>query len=140
MLPRHLIIVEDNEDDFEAVSRALRTVGVESNIEWYKNGKDALSYMDSLVQKKSNDDFPHLIILDLNIPGIDGRKMLGTIKQNPEIRSIPVIIFSTSADMEDIAHCYANGANTYIQKPLTFSKLKEVCHSIKNYWFDTAAI
>lgn len=135
-----LLIIEDNQDDFEAVSRALKSVGIDSDIEWYRNGREALSYIESLNKQKDDSDLPHIILLDLNMPGLDGRKILEILKKNKEIRSIPVIIFSTSCDQRDIGHCYDNGANSYIQKPLNYEKLVEVCSSIKDYWFNTAII
>lgn len=135
-----LLIIEDNQDDFEAVSRALKSVGLDTNIDWYRSGREAISYLNNLKSEKNNPNLPNIILLDLNMPGIDGRKMLEILKNNQEVKSIPIIIFSTSSDERDIEHCYANGANSYIQKPLTYEKLQEVCASIKNYWFKTAII
>ena len=79
-------------------------------------------------------------MLDLNMPGFDGRRLLETIKSTPQLKSIPVVVFSTSSDQKDITQCYASGANTYIQKPVKFDELKRICLSLKEYWYNTAII
>lgn len=136
-----ILMIEDNEDDFEVISRGLKSVGLNAPISWYKRTKDVLEYFDDLAfNKKLEIPVPRIIILDLNMPGMDGRSILSIIKSNSKLRSIPVIILSTSIDKRDIDYCYSQGANTYVQKPLRFQKLQDICKSLKDYWFDTAIL
>jgi CheY-like chemotaxis protein len=74
------------------------------------------------------------------MPGTDGRKTLGIIKSLPKLKSIPVIIFTTSSDKRDVKQCYDSGANTYIQKPVNFEQMKKICSLLKDYWFNTAIL
>lgn len=136
-----ILMVEDNEDDFEVISRGLKSVGLEAPISWYRRTKDVLEYFDDLAfNKKLHLPLPRIIILDLNMPGMDGRSILSIIKSNSKLKSIPVVILSTSIDRRDVDFCYSEGANTYMQKPLRFQKLQDICKSLKDYWFNTAIL
>ena len=83
---------------------------------------------------------PALILLDLNMPGIDGRKTLALLKQDQTLKKIPVVVLTTSADEKDIEQCYQMGASTYIQKPVDFASLLEAVGRIKDYWFGMALL
>lgn len=136
-----ILMIEDNEDDFEVISRGLRSVGLECPITWYNRTKNVLEYFDNIAFGKNNDTpIPRIIILDLNMPGMDGRSILSIIKSNRKLKSIPVIILTTSLDKRDIDFCYEQGANTYVQKPLRFQKLQGICQSLKDYWFNVATL
>lgn len=136
-----ILMIEDSEDDFEIISRGLKSVGLDVPISWYRRTKDVLEYFDELAFSKDNKvAIPRIIILDLNMPGMDGRSILSIIKSNRRLKSIPVIILSTSVNKKDIDYCYAEGANTYVPKPLRFQKLQDICKSLKDYWFDIAIL
>ena len=81
-----------------------------------------------------------MVLLDLNMPGLDGRKTLQLIKENNVLKQIPVIILTTSADERDIEACYQMGANTYVQKPVSFDGLIEAIKRLKEYWFEIALL
>ena len=83
---------------------------------------------------------PGLVLLDLNMPGMDGRKTLEVIKQDDTLKQIPVIILTTSSDERDIQACYQTGANTYVQKPVSFDGLIEAIKRLKAYWFEIALL
>jgi two-component system response regulator len=83
---------------------------------------------------------PGLILLDLNMPGLDGRKTLQAIKSNLHWRKIPVVILTTSDDERDIEGCYALGANTYVQKPVDLDGLFSAVQRLKEYWFEIAIL
>lgn len=134
---KYLIIIEDSVDDYEAFHRSLKSIGASWGLKWFKSTPEALEFLEGISEKES---LPQLIILDLNMPGIDGRKMLRILKSKEILKLIPVVIFTTSIDRKDIEDCYANGANTYIQKPLTFDALKETCTSLIEYWDNVAII
>jgi two-component system response regulator len=134
-----IVLIEDSEDDCEAIMRAFRKSGADHPIIWCNTGQQALDMMHkSCVQDSTLR--PILILLDLNMPGIDGRKILKTIKSHDRMKSIPVIIVSTSDNDRDINHCYQLGASTYIQKPLDFDALTETVRRLKEYWLDTALL
>jgi two-component system response regulator len=79
-------------------------------------------------------------LLDLNMPGLDGRETLEIIKQDDTLKAIPVVVLTTSADSQDIDQCYKLGVSTYIQKPVSFEGLVEAMRTMKEYWFDVAIL
>jgi two-component system response regulator len=140
--PQPILFVEDSEDDYEAAVRAFNKVNLHNPVNWCRSGSEAL---DFLAQRGDYADpekapRPGLILLDLNMPGLDGRKTLQMIKQDAKLRDIPVIILTTSADQRDIEHCYQIGANTYIQKPVSFDGLIDAIKRLKEYWFEVAIL
>ncbi len=137
-----ILLVEDNQDDYEATCRAFKKANLCNPIVWCKSGRDAL---DFLTQQGAHKDASHrsrpgLILLDLNMPGMDGRKTLAVIKQDEALKPIPVIILTTSADERDISACYQTGANTFVQKPVSFDGLIEAIKRLKAYWFEIALL
>jgi len=130
-----ILIVEDSEDDFYATKRAFNKANLHNPIQRAISGEEALSWL-----QKSANNKPGLILLDLNMPGLDGRKTLEFIKQDISLKSIPVIILTTSDDERDIKACYDLGANTYIQKPVDFDGLIEAMKRLKEYWFEIALL
>lgn len=140
--PLHILLVEDNEDDYEATARSFKKSHFMNPIKWCKNGQDALDYLNKQ-GNYSNDNqhvLPALILLDLNMPGLDGRQTLERIKKNPILKYIPVVVLTTSADSKDIEQCYQLGVSTYVQKPLNFDRLAEAVRTMKDYWFDIAIL
>jgi two-component system response regulator len=137
-----ILLVEDNQDDFEATSRAFRKASLRNTIVWCKSGRDALDFLKQQGAYKQgiNCSRPGLVLLDLNMPGMDGRKVLELIKQDAKLKQIPVIILTTSADERDIDACYQAGANTYVQKPVSFDGLIEAIKRLKAYWFEIALL
>jgi two-component system response regulator len=139
----HILLVEDNIDDYEATVRSLRRNHFANPIQWCRNGQEALDYLlkqGAFMQPGAGIQRPDLILLDLNMPGIDGRHVLERIKSNVKLNMIPVIILTTSADNFDIDQCYTLGASTYIQKPVSFEGLAQAIHTMKEYWFDVAIL
>lgn len=137
-LPREgqsILLVEDSEDDFYATKRAFAKANLFNPIQRACSGEEALSFLHEASREK-----PGLILLDLNMPGIDGRKTLEIIKQDDDLKSIPVVILTTSNDERDISTCYTLGANTYIQKPVDFDGLIEAMKRLKGYWFEIALL
>jgi two-component system, response regulator len=137
----HVLLIEDNEDDYEATQRSFTKNHFMNPIVWCKNGQDGLDYLTK-EGKYTGDShvMPELILLDLNMPGIDGRKTLELLKANPNLRSIPVVVLTTSADERDVQQCYKLGASTYIQKPVSFEGLTQALRTMKEYWFGIALL
>ena len=133
--PQTILIVEDNEDDYEATKRAFKKTNVINPIERVSSGQGALDFLNDRTKPT-----PGIILLDLNMPGLDGLMTLKSIKQNQNLKTIPVVILTTSDDERDIQDCYRLGANTYIQKPVNFDGLIEAIKKLKEYWFEIALL
>jgi two-component system, response regulator len=133
--PAAILVVEDSMDDFEAVKRAFRKTGLAKAPDHVMSGEEAMAYL-----RGGANTNPSLILLDLNMPGMGGRKALEAIKQDAALRQIPVVILTTSNHEADISSCYALGANTYIQKPVDFDVLCHAISKVKEYWLDTAVL
>lgn len=133
--PQPILIVEDSVDDFEATKRAFAKVNLRNPIEHVASGEAALKYLFCPDVAK-----PGLILLDLNMPGLDGRKTLQIIKNSEPLKDIPVVILTTSNDERDVTSCYALGANTYIQKPVDLDGLISAIRRLKEYWFEIAIL
>lgn len=136
---RTLLIVDDSEDDVEAVLRALRReCAFEGRVERCPDGSSALAHLDRC--KHGAAPWPGLILLDLNMPGIDGRTVLAAIKGDPALSSAPVVVLTTSDHHSDIADCYRLGANSMIRKPIDFAGLATAMRRLTDYWFGTAIL
>jgi two-component system response regulator len=137
-----ILLVEDNQDDYEATCRAFKKANLCNPVVWCKSGQDALDCLKHQGAYGGHRKVtrPGLILLDLNMPGMDGRKALEAIKRDNDLKRIPVIILTTSADERDIHACYQSGANTYVQKPVSFEGLIEAIRRLKAYWFEIALL
>lgn len=135
-----LLLVEDNEDDYEATARSLKKNHFLNTVHWCRSGREALDFLAKAASGEGPHSLPDLMLLDLNMPGIDGRQVLATVKADPALRQIPVIVLTTSSDIRDIDQCYSIGASTYIQKPVSFEGLTEAIRTMKDYWFGIALL
>ncbi len=138
-----VLIVEDSDDDFEATERALKRSGNLANpIYRCESGQDAIDYLqrEAAYADPSTSPRPGIILLDLNMPGLDGRAVLDLVKSSPELCDIPVIILTTSDDSVDMQECYRKGANTYIKKPVELGAFVDAVRSLKEYWFGVAIL
>lgn len=133
-----LLIVEDSNEDFEAIQRFLRKSSVAIPVHRCVNGEQALAflYRTGIYSNCQEAPRPGLIVLDLNLPGIDGRQVLRQIKQDSKLQAIPVVVFTTSNNPKDVQDCYQYGVNKYIVKPIDFSQLKQNVQTIVDYWFE----
>lgn len=137
-----ILLVEDNADDYEAAIRSFKAAHLDNPVQWCRTGRDALDYLrhEGPYALATHNATPALILLDLNMPGIDGRKVLEIVRRDPLLRKIPVIILTTSGDNRDVTHSYELGASTYIQKPVDFDGLVRAVGRIKDYWFGVALL
>lgn len=137
-----ILLVDDSDDDYEATVRSLKKNNVMNPVHWCKNGQDALNYLRNIGvhPPSATERLPSLILLDLNMPGIDGREVLSSIKADERLRGIPIVILTTSSDERDVNECYRIGASTYIQKPVTFEGLTDAIGALRHYWFDIAIL
>lgn len=127
-----VMIIEDNDEDYEAFTRIFNRVSG-ARMTRCRNGKEAQEHLDRLRHAPS-DDRPSVILLDLNMPEIDGRDMLAWIKGDPLLRTIPVVVFSTSSNPDDVTFCYNEGANGYMVKPVNFMRLEVSLRAFCDYW------
>lgn len=134
-----ILIVEDNDDDFFAMTRGFRKAGLGNPIQRCTNGDQAI---DVLFRRNefANAARPGVILLDLNLPGMDGREVLRVIKAVPQFRDIPVIVLTVSEAEEDIRRCYEDGANTYVQKPVDVEAFLLAIARLKDFWFHVAIL
>ena len=133
-----ILIADDDEEDREMIQDALKESRLINNIHCVKDGEELMDYLFHRGQFKDQDQnpLPGLILLDLNMPKMDGREALRAIKSNPSLRQIPVIVLTTSRAEEDIFRTYDLGVNSFITKPVSFEALVAVMKSIGHYWFD----
>lgn len=126
-----ILIAEDNEEDFEIIRRIFnRSIGVP--LIRCRDGEDVLNYLTNPPEKSAGR--PSLILLDLNMPGIDVREALTRLKSDPELRSIPTVILSTSTSPKDVGYCYDQGANGYMSKPVNYQDLEHNLRGLVEYW------
>ncbi|MCB9989691.1 MAG: response regulator [Rhodospirillales bacterium] len=132
----YILIVEDSPVDFEIAMRSLRKADVDVTVERCEDGDEAIAFLTSDNPIIKERGFPELILLDLNLPGTDGRAVLEHVKNAESLKSIPVIILSTSNNERDITACYRNGANSYVKKPIAPDDYTAMAQSLKSFWFD----
>jgi CheY-like chemotaxis protein len=132
--PGHILLVEDNAADVRLTQEAMRNgTGIRATLHVVKDGEEAL---DFLYQRGRFTEAPRpdVILLDLNLPGKDGRQVLKEIKGDSSLLSIPVIVLSTSSSTDDVDHSYSLHANCYITKPVEFDEFQDIVRQIKECW------
>ena len=139
---RPLLVLEDNNEDFATLKRLMRKQGLTNPVFHCVTGQEVLDFLRH--QGPYNDPAtaprPSLILLDLNVPGKDGRAVLQEIKSDETFKHIPVAIFSTSTNAKDVAFCYAYGANTYLVKPVDLGKLTRNLQLFFEYWLTVSVL
>ncbi len=136
-----ILIVEDSDDDFEYTYRSLRNSKLSNMIHRCEDGDEALDYIYQRgVYNQKNAPAPSLILLDLNMPGLEGKDVLKEIKGNIAYKNIPIIVLTTSSESTDMKECSDLGANTYITKPIGIDNLFEAIMRLKDHWLEIAFI
>jgi len=137
-----ILLVEDSPEDTEAILRAFQRIGLDHPVVHCGSGDDALDFLH--LRGKYADPAraprPCLILLDLNLPGTDGRDVLADVKHDEQLKTIPVVVLTTSTDERDVESCRQMGANSYINKPVDFSEFLGSVQHIKDFWFGTALL
>ena len=141
MAERLILIAEDDADDRFLLQTAFEEKGFTDRLDFVENGIELLNYLDSRLAGHENaKGFPRIILLDLNMPKKDGREVLRELKQHPQFKKIPIVIFTTTKNENEIRRCYEMGANTYIVKPASFDGLLDTIEHIRSYWLETASV
>jgi two-component system, chemotaxis family, response regulator Rcp1 len=133
MNPIHILLVEDNEGDIILTMEALKEGKVKNKISIARDGEKAIQFLNK-EGAYANSERPDLILLDINLPRIDGKEVLVYIKTNPQLKAIPVVMLTTSTSEQDILESYKNYANCYISKPVDLDKFFEVVQKIESFW------
>ncbi|TGE27764.1 response regulator [Hymenobacter metallicola] len=124
-----------------ALGRAFRKHALPNQLLRCEDGDQALQYLQGYGKHENwPQQLPVFVLLDLNLPGTDGRTVLETLKRDPRLQSIPVIIFSTSTNSRDIEDCYRLGANSYLTKPIEYAALEEKTRLLVRYWLNTSEL
>ena len=137
-LQLNVLLVEDNDWDAKLTKTRLEKVKRVNEVMWVKDGEEALASLfgEDGQNEPQSDAIPHLILLDLKMPKIDGKEVLKEVRSRKSGKSIPIVVLSSSSRDEDIAECYELGANSYIVKPTGFDLYNETIDSITNYWLN----
>lgn len=136
--PGFVLLVEDNPEDREAAVRAFGSAGVSNPVVQCEEGGDALDFLfrQGNYAALAVPPRPVAILLDLNLPGTDGFEVLEEIKKTPELKEIPVVVFTTSTDEKDSDRCRRMGADGYMYKPLDFGRLVKSVKIFKAYFLE----
>lgn len=131
-----ILLIEDNQGDAELTREVFKNHAANTQMHVLNNGEEALQ---SLKQKGEfeNELRPHLILLDINLPKVDGKEVLRFIKNDDELKCIPVVIFSTSSLEEDINYAYRHHANCYMVKPANLKDFNLTIKAIYNFWINS---
>lgn len=134
----NILIAEDDDDDYLLIQEALTDAHVINPHFRVTNGEELILFLKRQppYEKYKNTPLPAIILLDLNMPKVDGRQALEQIRKDPSLRRLPVVILTTSKSQEDIISSYEIGANCYIRKPIDFSELIQVIKAFKKFWIE----
>jgi two-component system, chemotaxis family, response regulator Rcp1 len=137
--PAELLLIEDNYGDVLLTREAFRSARISNNLAVAGDGEQALAMLRR-ENPYADQVTPDVILLDLNLPRMDGREVLEAIKNDPKLQRIPVIVLTSSKAEIDIVKTYDLGANGYIVKPVTFERLQEIVASIETFWFSVVVL
>ncbi len=140
-----ILIVEDSDEDFQAFLRAIRDLPELEKLPHpllrFENGDEVLDY---LFKTGEYEDFqgllPAIMLLDLNLPGTDGREIIKQVKATPDLMRLPIVVLTTSKSPYDIRDCYGYGANSYMLKPMGVAALRAQMQTLLDYWFFSSVL
>lgn len=136
-----ILIAEDDADDRFLLQTAFEENGFTDRLHFVDNGVEVMKFLNNIESNQDGEKiFPRFILLDLNMPKKDGREVLKELKQDNDLRKIPVVIFSTTNNEQEMRRCYELGANSYITKPNGFESLLKMVSTLRGYWMQTASV
>lgn len=139
--PLNILIVDDDEDDLFFAQRALEKTNLPSDVKTVRDGAQMMDYLCGRGDYRGDDGYmPDIILLDLNMPKKNGKEALAELRADPRLKHIPVILFTTSSNEQDIITGYQLGANSYIRKPVSFDAMVEAMGVIKTYWMELVSL
>lgn len=133
-----ILMADDDDDDYLLTQKALKQSKLLNTLKRVRDGEELMDYLHKCRDFTDQVECPRpgVILLDLNMPKKDGREALREIKSDPQLRDIPVVVFTTSKAEEDIYKSYQLGVNSFITKPVTFEGLIKVVQTLGRYWFE----
>jgi CheY-like chemotaxis protein len=137
-----ILVIEDSDSFFFIISKAFRYAGVNNPIIRSETGDEALAYLfrEGVYSDPSASPRPGIILLDLRLPGTGGREILRAVKTSPALKTIPVVILTSSTKEADVTGCYQDGANSFISKPQSPQQTAEMIQRLASYWLDTVRL
>ena len=139
--PAVILLVEDNEGDARLAIEALKEGEISNDLHHVRDGVEAMEYLKHEGgYNQENAPKPDIILLDLNMPRMDGREVLEEINRHPELASIPIIVLTTSESEIDISKSYKLNANCYISKPVDFDRFAKVIQMVEHFWFSIVSL
>jgi len=129
-----ILLVEDNPDDIELTERAFRRSRLSNKVITRRDGQEALDYLFGEDADGNANPLPDVILLDLNMPRVNGLEVLHKMRSSVRTRSVPVVVLTTSDEQRDVADSYQLGANSYIRKPVDTNDFFEAIQSLELYW------
>ena len=140
-----ILIVEDSDEDFYMFMRAMQNLDVLERSLYrflrFENGDEVLDYLFRRGEYQNlNAPLPVAMLLDLNLPGTDGRDIIQQVKQTPHLQTLPIIVLTTSNSQRDIQTCYENGTNCYTLKPMGVTAMQETIQTLFQHWFQIAVL
>jgi len=134
--PVLVLLIEDNDDHAELVTRQLSEHRIANHLVRLVDGQEAMDYLfrKDRFSDPQNSPRPHVILLDLRLPKVDGLEVLKALKDSEDLRRIPVVVLTTSEAERDVARAYINHANSYIVKPVDFEKFRQLMDDLGFYW------
>jgi DNA-binding response OmpR family regulator len=130
-----LIVVEDSDDDFDALERTCRSLNFDGQVCRYSDAESLLQDIRGWDVEPRAAGKRRVILLDLNLPGVDGRELLVQLKTDTALSAVPVVVYTTSSNLRDVAFCYQNHANAYHVKPMDLAALESGVKAMLDYWF-----
>lgn len=129
-----ILLVEDNQDDVYLTDLAIKELNIRANLLVINNGKLAIQLIESMIEDKKK--LPDLILLDINLPKVNGLEVLKQIRLQPTSCKVPIVMFTSADSVSDMTSCYSSGADLYIRKPNNLNDFKESITYIMNYCFE----
>ena len=138
ILPEHAVflLVEDRDDDIQLVRRALARAKVFNPFFFVRSGDEALDYLNGVGKFRNRAEYPlpHIMLLDLKMPRMDGFEVLRFVRSRPEFKALIIIVLTSSEDLKDVNKAYDLGANSFLVKPLEFDNYAAVMHTLSSFW------
>ena len=132
--PIEILLVEDNPGDIRLTIEALKESKINNVLNYVEDGNQALAYLQK-EGKYKDVSTPDLILLDLDMPNVSGREVLESVKQDPELKRIPIVVLTISESDQDVLKAYDMQANAYVRKPIDLDQFIKVVQSIEDFWF-----
>jgi CheY-like chemotaxis protein len=135
-----ILLVEDREDDIILIRRAFERISLSNPIHVVRSGEEALAYLagEGKYSNRAEHPLPEIVFLDLKLPGIDGFDVLEWIRKQPGLRSLPVLVLTSSSQIRDVNRAYELGANSFLVKEFDFQNSVEMAKLLQRYWLKTA--